>query len=286
MKYAFIESNNRKHGVQKMCKVLRVSTSGYYDWKTRPISKRELFDKYLTTQIRMVHVESKANYGAVKTWKALKMKRICCGRHQVARLRKINGIESKRRKRFKVTTLSKNTEWIASNRLNRCFKVAEPNKIWIGDVTYLATRNGWLYLAILLDLYSRKVIGWSMSNKNNKQLVINALNMALQRRRPQTEVLHHTDRGSTYGSDDYRNKLISYGLVPSMSRKGDCYDNAVAESFFSTLKNELPFGKRFVSREHAKSEIFKFIEIFYNRQRLHQALNYVTPEMMESKVFA
>ena len=231
----------------------------------------------------MVHVESKANYGAIKTWKALKIKGISCGKHQVARLRKINGIESKRRKRFKVTTLSKNTEWIAPNRLNRCFQVTQPNKTWVGDVTFLATRNGWLYLAILLDLYSRKVIGWSMSEKNNKQLVLNALDMALERRRPQSEVIHHTDRGSTYGSDDYRNKLIASGLVPSMSRKGDCYDNAVAESFFSTLKNELTFDQRFISREHARSEIFKFIEIFYNKQRLHQALNYITPEMMEAK---
>ena len=269
-----------------MCRVLKASTSGYYAWKTRLISKRELFDKYLTTQIQMVHVESKANYGAVKTWKALRIKGISCGKHQVARLRKANGIESKRRKRFKVTTLSRNTAWIAPNKLNRCFQVSKPNKAWVGDVTFLSTRNGWLYLAILLDLYSRKVIGWSMSERNNKQLVLNALDMALERRRPQSEVLHHTDRGSIYGSEEYRNKLITYGLIPSMSKKGDCYDNAVAESFFSTLKNELTFDQRFISREHARSEIFKFIEIFYNKQRLHQALNYITPEMMESKCVA
>jgi transposase InsO family protein len=264
-----------------MCKALKASTSGYYAWKTRPLSKRELFDKYLATEIRRIHVESKENYGAIKTWKALKVKGICCGKHRVARIRRINGIESKRRRRFKITTLSKNTEWIAPNLLNRCFKADRPNKVWIGDVTFLATRTGWLYLAILLDLYSRKVIGWAMSDKNNKELVLNALDMAIERRKPQSEVLHHTDRGSTYGSDDYRNKLIVSGLVPSMSRKGDCYDNAVAESFFSTLKNELVFGQRFISRDHARSEVFKFIEIFYNRQRLHQALNYVTPETIE-----
>ncbi len=267
-----------------MCKVLKAGRSGYYAWKIRPISKRKLFDKHLTVEIRQIHIGSKANYGAIKVWKALKAKGICCGKHRVTRLRKINGIESKRRKRYKVTTLSKNTEWIAPNRLNRCFKVAKPNKVWVGDVTFLATRNGWLYLAILLDLYSRKIIGWAMSEKNNKQLVLSALDMAIERRKPQSEVLHHTDRGSIYGSDDYINKLISSGFVPSMSRKGDCYDNAVAESFFSTLKNELIFGQRFISRDHAKSEIFKFIEIFYNRQRLHQALNYVTPEMMELAV--
>ena len=284
MKYAFIEENNRQYGVQKMCRVLKVSRSGYYGWEIKPVSKRELFDNRLITEIKQVHVASRENYGTIKTWKALKIKGISCGKHKVARLRKVNGIASKRRKRFKVTTLSKNTKWIAPNRLNRCFQVAKPNKVWVGDVTFIGTRNGWLYLAILLDLYSRKVIGWSMSDRNNKELVLNALNMALRNRQHQPEVLHHTDRGSIYGSDDYRNKLIASGLVPSMSRKGDCYDNAVAESFFSTLKNELIYGKRVMTKDQVRSEIFKFIEIFYNRQRLHQALNYVTPEAMELEV--
>lgn len=264
-----------------MCKTLRVSKSGYYAWRIRPLSKRALLDKSLSEKIRQIHVESRENYGSLKIWKTLRIKGIYCGKHRVARLRKINGIESKRRRRFKITTLSKNTEWIAPNILNRCFTVAKPNKVWIGDVTFLATRTGWLYLAVLLDLYSRKVIGWSMSDRNNKQLVLNALNMAIARRQPRSGILHHTDRGSIYGSDEYRNRLIAYGLVPSMSRKGNCYDNAVAESFFSTLKNELIFSQGFMSREHAKSEVFKFIEIFYNRQRLHQALNYITPEAME-----
>jgi transposase InsO family protein len=159
--------------------------------------------------------------------------------------------------------------------------VAKPNQVWVGDVTFITTRSGWLYLAVLLDLYSRKVIGWAMSDQNNKQLVTNALDMALERRQPRSGVIHHTDRGSIYGSDDYRGKLTVSGLISSMSRKGDCYDNAVAESFFSTLKNELLYGERFASREQARSEIFKFIEIFYNRQRLHQTLNYITPEAME-----
>ena len=273
--------NSSLHGVQKMCKTLRVSKSGYYAWKTRTPSKRTLFNKSLTEEIRKIHIESKENYGAIKTWKALKAKGIWCGKHRVARIRKLNGIESKRRKRFKVTTLSKNTEWIAPNILNRCFNVSTPNKVWVGDVTFLATRTGWLYLAVLLDLYSRRVIGWSMSDRNNRHLVVSALDMAMERRRPCSEVLHHTDRGSIYGSDEYRNKLIAYGLKPSMSRKGDCYDNAVAESFFSTLKNEMNFDRIFISREHAKLEVFKFIEIFYNRQRLHQALDYTTPEAME-----
>lgn len=266
-----------------MCEVLMVSPSGYYSWKTRPLSQRKLFDGYLLGQIKQIHIASRQNYGTIKTWEALKASGICCGKHRIAKLRRINGIQSKRRKRFKLTTLSKNTEWIAPNRLNRCFQMARPNQAWVGDVTFIATRGGWLYLAVLLDLYSRKVIGWAMSEQHNKQLVINALDMALERRRPQSEVIHHTDRGSIYGSDVYRNKLVASGLIPSMSRKGDCYDNAVAESFFSTLKNELLYEQRFISREQARSEIFKFMEIFYNRQRLHQSLNYVTPEMAESK---
>lgn len=281
IKYAFIKENEHHYGVQRMCNALSVSHSGYYDWKKRPPSKRDVYDKYLTAEIRQIHSESKKNYGTIKTWKALKVKGVGCGKHRVARLRKINGIESRRRKRFKVTTISKNTEWIAPNRLNRCFSASEPNKVWVGDVTFIATRAGWLYLAVLLDLYSRKVIGWAMSKRNNKELVLGALNMALERRGPRSPVLHHTDRGSIYGSDEYRNSLVASGLVPSMSRKGDCYDNAVAESFFSTLKNELACGQLFASRDHARSEIFKFIEIYYNRQRLHQTLGYVTPEMME-----
>ena len=266
-----------------MCEVLNVSSSGYYGWKTRPPSQRSQTDQYLVTEIKSIHIASRENYGTIKTQKALESKGIYCGRHRVARLRRINGIQSRRRKRFKVTTISKNTQWIAPNRLNRHFQVTKPDKVWVGDVTFIPTRNGWLYLAIILDLYSRKVIGWAMSERNNKQLVISALDMALRMRKPQTEVLHHTDRGSIYGSDDYRNKLIASSLIPSMSRKGDCYDNAVAESFFSTLKNELIYGQRFTSRNHARLEIFKFIEIFYNRQRIHQSLDYITPEMMELK---
>ena len=267
-----------------MCRVLVISPSGYYSWRTRPLSQRKLFDIYLLGQIRQVHIASRQNYGSIKTWKALAASGICCGKHRIARLRRINGIQSKRRKRFKLTTMSKNTKWIAPNRLNRCFQVAKLDQAWVGDVTFIATRGGWLYLAVLLDLYSRKVIGWAMSDQNNKQLVVSALDMALKRRQPRSEVIHHTDRGSIYGSDDYRNKLVASRLIPSMSRKGDCYDNAVAESFFSTLKNELLYGQRFISREQARSEIFQFVEIFYNRQRLHQSLNYITPERAEAEV--
>jgi len=193
----------------------------------------------LIQEIRRIHKETKRIYGSVKTWKALNAQGIQCGKHQIAMLRKVNGIESKQRRRFKITTRSKHNKHIVPNRLNRQFYCDEPNKIWVGDVTFIATRSGWLYLAILLDLYSRKVIGWSMSNRNDKQLVLNALNMAIERRTPTSGLLHHTDRGAVYGSDEYKNRLDDQGYVSSMSRSGDCYDNAVAESFFSSLKNEL-----------------------------------------------
>ncbi len=205
-------------------------------------------------------------------------------KNRVARLRQLHEIETKRRRRFKVTTKSRKSQEIAPNIVNRCFKTEELNRVWFGDVTFIATRTGWLYLAVMLDLYSRKVIGWSMSEQNNKELVLNALDMAITKRRPTGRVMHHTDQGSVYASDEYTAKLRSNNMIQSMSRKGDCYDNAVAESFFSTLKNELVLGCVFKSREEARSEIFDYIEIFYNRKRIHQSLGYKAPDMFEQNV--
>ena len=261
--------------------MLGVSASGYYDWTTRKESTRAREDAKLLAEIKQIHKASREAYGSLKTWKALQASGVSCGKHRVARLRHIHGIQARRRKRFKITTDSKHAKWISPNRLNRSFKTHRLNQAWVGDVTFIATRKGWLHLAVLLDLYSRKVIGWSMSIKIDKQLVLNALDMALLRRQPNAEVLHHTDRGAIYASDEYQDKLLTHGLVPSMSRKGDCYDNAVAESFFSTLKNELVLGSVYESREKARTQIFEFIEVFYNRQRLHQSLNYRTPDEVE-----
>ena len=268
-----------------MCRVLHVSASGYYAWIARPVSARIESDRQLLAQIQRIHQESRHAYGSLKTWKALNAQGIACGKHRVARLRRAHGIEARRRKRFKVTTRAKHTQWIAPNRLNRCFRVQHPNQVWVGDVTAIATRTGWLYLAILLDLYSRKVIGWSMSHRIDQHLALDALDMALMRRRPDSAVLHHTDRGAIYASDAYRQRLSTHRLVSSMSRKADCYDNAVAESFFSTLKNELTSGgPLFESRDRARTAIFDYMEVFYNRQRIHQSLNYRTPEHMEMVV--
>jgi putative transposase len=266
-----------------MCVVLSVSASGYYDWKKRPISNRRKQEEGLLKEIRIAHIESKERYGAIKIWKALNNKGVVCGKHRIARIRRQNGIATKRRKRFVITTQSRNTRWVAPNLLERKFTSDQPNRVWVGDVTYIPTRTGWLYLAVLLDLFSRKVIGWSMSEVNNTQLVLNALNMAVEQRSNCSGTWHHTDQGNVYGSDEYRERLKQTGIIPSMSRKANCYDNAVAESFFSTLKNELMVGQRFCDHDHARSEIFKFIEVFYNRQRIHQSLGYITPEMKEQK---
>ena len=258
-----------------------MSSSGYYDWLKRPVSRRAKDNEQLLIEIRRIHYEFRQVYGALKTWKEMKARGILCGKHRVARLRRAHRIESKRRRRFKVTTDSRNAQWIVPNLLNRRFQVNQPNRVWVGDVTFIATRKGWLYLAVLLDLYSRKVIGWSMSERIDRRLSMDALEMALLKRKPGSGVLHHTDRGSIYAADEYIGKLTEHHLTPSMSRKGDCYDNAVAESFFSTLKNELVVGNIFESREQARTKIFDYIESFYNRQRRHQSLNYLTPEMME-----
>ena len=267
-----------------MCRALSVSPSGYYGWLSRSISQRVKENELLLAEIRRIHVEYRQAYGTLKVWEELKMRGINCGKHRVARLRQLHGIETKRRRRFKVTTRPKKSQEIAPNIVNRQFKTEEPNRVWLGDVTFIATRTGWLYLAVILDLYSRKVIGWSMSNLINKQLVLNALEMALARRMPAGPVVHHTDQGAIYASDEYLEKLRSNNMIQSMSRKGDCYDNAVVESFFSTLKNELITGGIFETREEARSEVFDYIEVFYNRKRIHQSLGYRTPEMVEQSV--
>lgn len=267
-----------------MCRNLSVSCSGYYSWLSRKASDRSQKNEQLLIEIRRVHYEYRQAYGSIKVWRELKSRGLNCGKNRVARLRQLHGIETKRRRRFKLTTKSKRTQKIAPNIVNRCFTTTAPDRVWCGDVTYIATRTGWLYLAILIDLFSRKVIGWSMSEENNKQLVLNALDMAIAARKPSAGVVHHTDRGALYASDEYTAKLGSIKMAQSMSRKGDCWDNAVAESFFGTLRNELVLGQTFGSRDDARREIFSYIEIFYNRKRMHQSLNYKTPDMIEQGV--
>ncbi|MGH8397953.1 MAG: IS3 family transposase [Gammaproteobacteria bacterium] len=269
--------------VRSMCRVLKVSRSGFYAWCSRPPSRRTLANAQLLHHIRQIHLASRQTCGAVKTWKILRTAGETCGRHRVARLRQRHGIEANRLRRFRSRYAAANTEPPAPNVLNRDFQASQPDRVWVGDVTFIPTREGMLYLAVLLDLHSRRVVGWAMSEKNNQALVTDALKMAIEYRQPAVGLIHHTDQGATYTSSAYRAILQTHGMIPSMSRKGDCWDNAVAESFFGNLKNELTWHHTFRSRDQARVAIFDYIEVFYNRQRLHQTLGYVSPAQYEQQ---
>jgi transposase InsO family protein len=283
VKYAFIEKHRCQFRIAAMCRVLQVSRSGFYEWLGRPPSAHALADQSLLATIRSVHVESHQAYGAVKTWKIMNQQGISCGKHRVARLRREAGIEARRKRRFRVTVEHHKMPDLAPDRLERVFHQPLPNRAWVGDVTYIRTRAGWLYLAILLDLYSRKVVGWSMSARNDEALTIGALDMALTHRLPPPGLIHHTDQGGLYRSRRYRSLMESVAILPSMGNKGTAYDNAVAESFFSNLKNELIHHCDFRTREEAKAAIFSYIELFYNRQRIHQYLGYLSPQQFEDQ---
>lgn len=281
MKYAWIEQQHGIYPVCRMCRILQVSRSGFYAWRCRPTSARQAANDQLLIEIRRVHAQSHENYGIVKCWKALNYAGIACGRNRVARLRQSEGIYARRRKRSVLTTHSRRNQWCASDLVRRRFKAEKPNQLWVGDVTFVATRSGWLYVAVLLDLYSRKIVGWSMSTQNNGALVLDCLSMALEQRQPEAGLIHHSDRGSSYTQRAYRSLLCDHGIRQSMGRAGECWDNAVAESFFNNLKNEMVHERCFDNPDEAKAAVFEYVEIFYNRQRLHQSLNYQTPEQFE-----
>ena len=283
MRYRFIEDHETEHRVTALCRALRVSRSGYYGWRARPECTRARENRRLLTHIRAVHARSREAYGVVKTWRTLTDQGICCGHNRVARLRRLHGIEARRRRRYRLAYAARNNEPAAPNLLNRGFTVDRPDRVWVGDITFVPTREGWLYLAVLLDLCSRKVVGWAMSERQNRQLATDALVMAIERRQPRPGLVHHTDQGIVYASAAYRDILKAHHVIPSMSRKGDCYDNAVAESFFSGLKNELVWSNDFRTRAEARSAIFEWIEVFYNRERLHQTLDYVSPVRYEEQ---
>jgi putative transposase len=282
MSYAFIRAHRDAFSINRMCEVLQVSRSGYYAWQTRPASSRQQANVHLLTHMHRLHAATKARYGAVKLWQALRAAGVPCGRHRVARLRRQHGLVAHRVRRFRVGIEHHQFTPPAPNRLQQVFVARAPNRIWAGDLTAIATRAGWLYLAVLLDLYSRQVIGWAMSAKPDQHVALQALRMAVAHRRPPAGLIHHTDQGAVYTSVAYQAMLTQHGVLASMSRKGNCYDNAVAESFFSTLKNELVHERDYHTREEAQAEIFEFIEVFYNRQRLHQTLGYVSPVQFEA----
>ena len=284
MKYAFVAAHRPQFRIASMCRVLKVSRSGYYEWRSRAPSAHALADQALLPKIRHLHVASKEAYGAVKTWKVLNQQGVSCGKHRVARLRRDAGIEALRKRRFRITVEHRKMPAVAPDRVQRHFHADEPNRIWVGDVTFIRTRAGWLYLAMLLDLYSRKVVGWSMSDRNDEELTLAALNMAITHREPAPGCIHHTDQGGLYRSRAYRARMEQIGMLPSMGNKGTAYDNAVAESFFSNLKNELLHHCIFTTREDARAAIFSYIELFYNRQRIHQSLGYQSPEHFEERM--
>jgi len=282
MKYQFIQAQQGQHRIGRLCQVLGVSRSGYYAWRHRPASPRTQANARLVERMTQLHWQMKERYGALKLWRALVAAGIVCGRHRVARLRRQQGLLARRVRRFRVGIEHHQGAPPAPNRLQQIFVAPAPNRIWAGDLTAIATRAGWIYVAVLLDLYSRRVIGWAMSARPDQHVALTALQMALTHRRPQPGLVHHTDQGATYTSGAYQRQLHQAGLVASMSRKGNCYDNAVVESFFSTLKNELVHEQAFHTREEAQAAIFEFIEVFYNRQRLHQTLGYVSPVQFEA----
>lgn len=283
MKYAFIRSHRKEYKITRMCEVLEVSTSGYYDWRDRPESRRRRENRVLTEKIKRSHQSSRGIYGSPKIHEDLVAEGETCSVNRVARLMKAADIQSKLARKFVVTTDSKNTLRPASDLVQRQFTVDKPDTSWVSDTTFIGTREGWLYLAVILDLFSRQVIGWAMSHHNNTKLVQDALTMAIWRRGQVKDVIVHSDQGSTYASGGYQQQLSEYELRCSMSRKGECLDNAVAESFFGTLKNELVYHEDYKTRAEARQRIFEYIEVFYNRQRRHAFLNYMTPVEYEKQ---
>jgi putative transposase len=277
MKYAFICEQRPKHKLNILCSTLGVSTSGYHDWLERPLSKTAQDNKRLVTKILCFHKASRSTYGSPRIQKDLTNDGEIVIRQRVARLMKSVSIESKMAKRFVITTHSKNTTSPAPDLLKRNFRTKSINQAWVSDTTFIRTRQGWLYLATMLDLYSRKVIGWAMSDRNDTKLVCDALMMAHWRQGKVKDVIVHSDQGSTYASNEYRRLLREHNMQCSMSRKGECHDNAVAESFFSSLKTELVDDEDYFTRSEAKKSIFEYIEVFYNRQRRHSYLGYISP---------
>ena len=281
MKFALVDAEKTNFPVDFMCEQLEVSRSGYYAWRDREPSKHAKDDEALAAEIAALHAESRRTYGSPRIHEDLKDAGHKTSRKRVARLMNEQGLAARRKKRFRRTTDSNHSLPVAENILDRDFVVDEPNRVWVTDITYIWTREGWLYLAAIVDLYSRAVVGWAMSETIDRNLCLNALTMAVVARKPKPGLVHHSDRGSQYASADYQRALRDNQMVCSMSRKGDCWDNAVAESFWSTIKVELIHGVDFVSRAAAQQAVFEYIEVFYNRRRRHSTIDYRTPAQQE-----
>jgi putative transposase len=276
-----IAAHRGRFPLSLMCRALGVSRAGLYAAHRRPPSARAQANAYLRVEIRAVHHRSRQTYGSPRVHAELRARGRRCGRHRVARLMRIEGLQARRRRRFRVTTQSRHGHPIAPNVLARRFAVGAPDRVWAGDITYLPTREGWLYLAVLLDLGSRRVIGWAVRATLERELTLAALRMALTARRPAPGLLHHSDRGGRYACGEYRALLAAHGLTASMSRRGDCWDNAVVESFLGTLKAELVEGANWATRAEAEAAVGAYLEDWYNRDRRHSVLGYASPVTYE-----
>ena len=272
MKFAFMEAEKAEFPINFMAEQFGVSRSGFYAWEKREPSERQKREEILEEKVTEIFEEHKGRYGSPRVFEELTARGECTSRKKVASLMRVNGLCAMRRRRFRKTTDSNHKLPIAENLLDRHFEVDEPNRVWVTDITYIETGEGWLYLAAIVDLYSRMVVGWSMSSKIDTVLCLDAFDMAVQSRQPKPGLLHHSDRGSQYASHDYRKALWRNEMVCSMSRRGDCWDNAVAESFWATLKKELVHRTHFATRRQARTAIFEYIEAYYNPLRRHSTI--------------
>lgn len=284
MKYAFIQAEAEHYPIRVLCRVLAVSASGYYAWRDRQPSKRAQTNQALLMEIRTIHAESREIYGSPKIQQVLRQRGWHCGRHRIMRLMRQAGLVAKRQRCFRRTTRPDVRHAAAPNRLQQQFTAEKPNRVWLADISYIPTQEGWLYLATVLDLFSRRIVGWSMAPRMGDDLTQQALQHALRQRQPDLNaLLHHSDRGSQYTSQAYQAHLAHHHITVSMSGTGNCYDNAPMESFFALLKTELVHHYRFPTRQAARTQIFEYIECFYNRQRIHSALDFLAPEQFEAQ---
>ena len=281
MRFAFIAAEKAAFPVTVLCRILAVSRAGFYAAQARPVPGRARGDAQLAVEIAAIHGASRQRYGSPRVHAELRARERGVSRKRVARLMRQRGLAARRRRRYRVTTDSRHPFPVAANVLARQFTAPAPDAVWVTDITYIPTGEGWLYLAVILDLYSRGIVGWAMSERITRQLTLDALGMALARRRPPPGLLHHSDRGSQYASGDYQTALGRQGIVGSMSRRGDCWDNAVAESFFATLKVELVHEALWPTRAAARTALFDYIEVFYNQQRRHSSLGFLSPLAFE-----
>jgi len=281
--YQFIKEQQEQFSLSALCRAMQGGRSGFYAWRKRPKSERQIQNETLTEQIRAAHEESDQTYGSPRLSSELKAAGIACSQKRIARLMRLAKISAIGPKRFVVTTDSDHALPIADNLLARLFTAEAPDTKWTADITYLWTGQGWLYLAVILDLFSRRIVGWAMDQTIDRTLVLSALDMALLGRKPGSDLLCHSDRGSQYASGDYQQRLQEVGIVCSMSRRGNCWDNAPTESFFATLKKELVHRTRCEGREQARSAVFGWIEVWYNRKRRHSTLGSLSPEAFERK---